>query len=454
MSQSRWPGVVVWIVGAVWLVSAGSVMAQDEASSSAVSRLESRLEQLDQEVRILKRQMEIEKEAATTKGKETAVVSASKDGFTIQSADKAFQLKLRGYMQADGRAFLENEPGNSTFLLRRVRPVFDGTLWKNYEFRIMPELAGGTSSLTTVLVDAYIDANLWKEARFRFGKFKAPFSIERLQTVTDDPFIEFGLPVNLAPNRDVGVQVSGDFFDSALSYAVGAFNGSANNSSNDVDTDDDKDVVARVFAHPFKPLGPGLFQNLGVGVATSFGHQEGTPGSFRSPGQQTVFSYRSDVTADGAHVRVSPQAYYYWGPVGVLSEFIWSRQTLKRAGVAQDIGAAAWQLAVSYALTGDEVTYKGVNVKQPFDLQQGTWGAVELVGRYSGLVVDKDAFINVAQQSASIQRADAVAIGVNWHLSRNLKWMLDCERTQFNGGSANGDRDSEKVVLTRWQLSY
>ena len=38
------------------------------------------------------------------------VTANSKDGFSINSGDGNFQLKIRGYLQADGRIFVEDPP--------------------------------------------------------------------------------------------------------------------------------------------------------------------------------------------------------------------------------------------------------------------------------------------------------------------------------------------------------
>jgi len=421
--------------------------AQDEAR---IQKLEQKLESLDQELRIVKRQLENERESATNKAKETAVVVASKDGFALQSADKNFQLKVKGYIQADGRFFAGNEPANSTFLSRRVRPIIDGVLYKDYEFRLMPDFGNGT----TALVDAYIDANYWKELKFRVGKFKAPVGLERLQSVTDDPFVEFGMPVNLYPNRDTGAQVSGDLFDNSVSYALGIFNGTTDAGSTDLDTDDDKDLAFRVFAQPFKQVGIEPLEGLGVGVATTYGHREGTPSSYRTPGQQNFFSYRSDTFNDGVHKRIVPQAAYYWGPLGVLAEYANTSQKLKRGGVTDNVDAWSWQIATSYILTGEDNSYKGIKIRHPFSLQEGTWGAAEAVARFSSLWVDGDVLDTFANPTTAANRADEFTVGLNWHLNKNVKWMTDYSHTSFNRGDINGDRDNENVIIARLQLVY
>lgn len=443
---SRWN----WLVGLVVALSSvglpGSARADDQLDRETILK---RLDELEQEVRVLKRQLEVSKENTETNAKDTAVVTAGKDGFAIQSADKEFQLKIGVYGQVDGRFFLDNEPASSTFVLRKARPIFEGTLWKDYAFRLMPDFGNGT----TVLQDAYLDVNYWREAKARIGKFKSPFGLERLQSDPISPFMEPGLTTNLVPNRDVGAQLFGDLLDDRITYAIGVFNGVADGGSADTDADDDKDVVGRVFTQPFKDSA-GPLQGLGVGVAASLGHRDGAPASYRTAGQQTFFSYQSNVNADGRHLRFSPQGYYYWGPFGLLAEFVTSTQRLRRAGVTTEVDHAAWQLAASYVLTGEEASYKGVKLRQPFSLKHHTWGALEAVGRLSELVIDKDAFATLAAPSASAQRAQAWDLGLNWYVNKNLKWALDYEQTHFNGGSNGADRDNEQAMLTRWQVIY
>ena len=83
---------------------------------------------LEQEVQLLKRQIEVKEEAEAGKGP-SPVIGAGPDGFFLQSADKNFVIKLRGYTQLDTRSFFgEGDENNvDTFLFRRVRPIVEGT---------------------------------------------------------------------------------------------------------------------------------------------------------------------------------------------------------------------------------------------------------------------------------------------------------------------------------------
>ena len=78
------------------------------------------------------------------------------------------------------------------------------------------------------------------------------------------------------------------------------------------------------------------------------------------------------------------------------------------------------------------------------------------MARYHELDPADDAFLggteSFADPAAAARKASAVAVGLNWYLNENLKWVLDYEQTSFDGGSPAGDRDDEKVVLTRFAL--
>ena len=431
--------------------------------NSADSTLTQRLHELDQKLRILERKWELAQEEAATKAKEAPALVTGKDGFSLKSADSKFQLKLRGYVQSDGRFFLADNEKRfvNTFLMRRIRPIFEGTLDKNFDFYLMLDFGGGT----TAIQDAYVDFRYWPQARVRIGRLKEPFGIERLQSGANLLFVERALPNNLVPNRDVGAQLHGELAKGAIIYAVSVFNGVADGASADNDNGDEKDFVGRLFLLPFKNTSATALQGLGLGVAGSSGTQQGsatTPNLpfYRTPAQQTYFSYRSDATAagtaiaNGKRTRISPQGYFYSGAFGLFGEYVISKQEVTRGTTVANLQNTAWQAAASYVLTGQKVNYRGVTLSKPFEPKDGNWGAFELAARYSKLTIDKNAFPIFADPARSAQTAAAWAVGINWYLNRNAKLAVDYERTDFDGGASTGDRKQEKIIFSRLQISY
>jgi phosphate-selective porin OprO and OprP len=431
---------------------------------ASTAMAEPTLSELDQKVKILERKLEIADEAAVARAKESPSLTASaKDGFSLQSADKSFRLRLRGYVQADGRFFLDDgeEKSTDTFLLRRVRPILEGTLYGNTDFRIMPDFGEGK----TVLQDAYAELKLAPPFNVRAGKFKSPVGLERLQSGTDMAFIERGYPTSLLPNRDVGVQVGGGFASNALTYAVGVFNGVVDGGSGDSDGNDGKDVAGRLFLQPFVASDLESLSGLGFGIAGTVGDPEGTqsaPGlpTYKSVGQQTFFSYRTGtnlagtVIADGNQTRISPQAYYYLGPFGLLTEYALSSIDVRKGSTAGTLDNDAWQVVASYVVTGEKASFKGVTPRRDFKPSAGTWGAVEVLARYGELNVDEGAFGDFADPKKSAESASSAGVGLNWYLNKGLKVSLNYDQTSFEGGDAAGDRPEEKALFSRVQVAF
>jgi len=179
----------------------------------------------------------------------------------VRSADSNFVFKVRGYVQADLRFYADDYPGgtaNDTFLIRRARPIFEGTVYDKYDFRVMLDFASGINSSAAnngFLQDAYLNARFLPEFQVQVGKFKEPVGLERLQSGANLLFVERGYPTQLVPNRDVGVQLQGDLLGGLFRYEAGVFNGVADGGSGDADvSDDEKDIAGRPLRMCWQPV--------------------------------------------------------------------------------------------------------------------------------------------------------------------------------------------------------
>ena len=426
-----------------------------------------KVEELEQRVRVLERKSELEREASVEQAKSSPVISASADGFVIRSADTNFVLRIGGYVHADARVYPNSAPGTAreTFLLRRARPLFEGTVWGQYDYRLLLDFPSGSAASVQ---EAYVNARWWREFQVQAGKFKAPVGLERLQMARNLLFVERGYATQLVPNRDLGVQLHGDILGERLNYRLGIFNGTADGaSSSDLEAADaEKDFAGRLFAEPFRDAQPGVVRGLGIGLGATYGTRKGAPPKFVSPGQQTFFGYRSgagtaaapNVVADGPHWRLVPQGYYYHGPFGLYWEYALSNQRLRRdAGqsLRAERATTAWQVSASWFLTGEDNSWKPVRPRHPFSTRGGGWGAWEVAARIGRLSLDEDRFADFADPATAARRATSWGVGLNWHLNKNLKVNLDFEHTWFSGGTAAVlNRQGEDVILTRVQVAF
>lgn len=385
-----------------------------------------------------------------------AVVAAGRDGFVVRSADSAYQLRVGAYFQSDDRVFLADPQAlaANNIVLRRVRPVLQATVYKYFDFRLMPDFGQGR----TVLFDAYFEARLLPALALRAGKYKPPLGLERIQSATDLRFAERGLPTNLVPNRDVGVQLSGDLARGVVNYAIGVFDGSLDLGTGDADSTDSKDLDVRVFV---QPRGTGL----GIGIATSTGNEQGKLAApslptYLTPGQQAVFRYRGDGTAPntvlaaGRRIRFVPQGTFYAGSFGVMAEYVATTHTVRRAAASARLTHHAWQLAGSWFVTGERAAFRAPAPRRPFDPAAGAWGAFELVARVGALRVDDATFPTFADTAAAIRAERSWGVGVTWHFGRGVKLALDYEHTAFTGGAATGSRGPEHFLVSRFQTAF
>lgn len=448
------------------------------ATEPTLTELLQRLEEQEQKIRVLERKLEIKEEAEQTAATTNPVVRADSRGFSIRSADSRNQLRLRGVLHFDGRNFDDDVTPESadTWLLRRVRPTIEGTLGGIYDFRFTPDFAGGR----TIILDAFASARLAPWAQVTAGKFKVPVGLERLQSANDIRFVERAFPTGLLPNRDLGLSFGGDAAGGLLNYSLGYYNGVSDGGSSDaigdVENDTAGDWSARLFATPFGESDSFALRGLGLGIAATYTDSTGDPANtllttYRTPGQQVFFRYRGNTTAlpqgatyaDGERLRLTPQFYYSYGRFGLLGEYAEvSQDVSRRIGTvtrSDTLDTSAWQLAAHFFLTGEEQSFRGFRPGTRFSLDDGTWGAFELVGRYHEIDFDDDAFTggaaSFADPAASPRSASAWGLGLNWYLNENLKWVLNYERTRFDGGAPGGaDREDEQVFLTRIALGF
>lgn len=381
-------------------------------------------------------------------------VTAGPEGFTLQSGSGDYRLQLRGYAQFDGRFFSGDEGALAvdTFVLRRVRPILQGTLGRSFEFQIMPDFGGGT----TVLQDAWLDFKPSPRLRVRVGKYKSPVGLERLQSATALTFVERAFPTLLVPNRDVGIMVHGELAGGVVAYAAGVFDGAPDGGSLDGDLNDSKDLAGRLFLSPFKKTKSAL-QGLGFGIAGTTGKQSGALPAYKSSGQVSVITILTGITADGTRQRYSPQLSFYSGRLGVLAEYAHSESWVKKPDATRvRLGGSAWEVTASVCLTGDTASYAGVRPRKPFDPAKGQWGALELAARVHGLELDRSAYQSgVVDPARSARSVLAWAVGLNWSLTRNVKQVVDFERATFEGGAAAaGDRAPENALFIRTQVSF
>jgi phosphate-selective porin OprO/OprP len=436
------------------------------ASDQELDQLKQQIQELDQKVRVLEREREIDSDNASAAAKTAPKITVGGNGVIFSSGDSNFVAQIHGLAQLDSRTFFQDGGlnGNDGFLLRRARPILTGTVFHDFNYNFTPDFGGSTVQI----VDAYLNYRYSPELQVQAGKFKSPVGLEQLQSDPVTSFNERSLATDLVPNRDLGVELHGDLFGGVASYALGLFNGGSDYNGTTVNTSfqDDKAFAGRVFFQPWINSSVNPLRGLGFGVGGSYQANHPatntatglTPG-YTTDGQQKFFSYSSGVNASGAGWRVSPQAYYYYGPLSLLAEYVVSDQQVAAAKSA-DLQNTAWEVSGGWVLTGEDASYNGLTPRHPFDPRNNQWGAWQLVARYAGLNVDGKAFQDgFAKSTTSADTATAWAVGLNWYLNKNIRANLSFSHTEFGGFTGKAapgtvPAQSENILFSRVQLAF
>lgn len=395
-------------------------------------------------------------EPAIAASRENRHISFRRDGIWISTEDGHTFVQVHGYVQADDRMFSSttHDEGLDTFLFRRIRPLFEGTVFNNVDFRFMPDFGQNNPQIQEV----FLELTTLPFAKIRVGKFKEPIGLEVLRQDRDLTFPERSIASDLVPLRYIGAQLSGSVLSNTVSYQAGYFDGS-NDGSNGVFTQwaSGNEGAARVFVHPFATTRISVLRQLGVGLGGSTGSQRGAISGLKTIGQTTFFKYSSGAVADGQHNRLAPQAYYYVGPFGLMGEYTISSQEVLNKGLTARVRNEAWQIAGSLVLTGEKNGYSGVRPRNGFEPGRGFdhFGALEVAVRYAQVRIGGNAFPNFANPSTAARFAGGPGFGFNWYLTRYVKLQTDYEHTEFQmAAGAKSSLHSENVLMNQIQLSF
>jgi phosphate-selective porin OprO/OprP len=468
--RQLWLGLVL-IVG---FTSTSAQAQQLTPDQQKIQQLEQKIEDLDRRLRFAEAKTEGAPASAVTSqtgsqrptnagvaagtipaGEPNSVglVTAGPSGFTVQSGDGDFVLRIGADLQTDIRTFTGK--GSSSLLdqilLRRVRPTFSGTVYKYIDYFFRPDFGQGS----VIIYDAYVQLNYIPHFAIRAGKFKPPVGLERLQSDDDTSFIERGLPTLLVPSRAIGFQIAGDIVNHRLGYQIGVFDPVPDNSLSDTAPGNSRDYTARLFATPFQPNENAL-SGLGFGFAAQGGNVDGVAlPAYKTVGQNTFFNFASGVISAGHRTSIAPQAFYYLGAFGLLAEDTVTEEEFQKATVRRDVAFRSWQVQASYVLTGEKKSYGSPNPKHPFDLANHGWGACEIAARTGDFRVAPGMFASgFASLTTSPKFAREWVAGVNWYLNRVLRISADYGHTNFVGGAVGADRAAERVILGRFQLNF
>src|SRR5580658_7965479 len=141
-------------------VNADPTSDEIQAMKQQIQALSQKLEELEQK-----------HNAETAIRTNAPFITAGQNGFSLQSADTNFVLKLSGFAQVDARDYISPAAGaKDTFYIRRMRAIASGSVYHDFEYYMQTDFSAGNTATTTndaFLQDAYVNIHHWDALQFQ-----------------------------------------------------------------------------------------------------------------------------------------------------------------------------------------------------------------------------------------------------------------------------------------------
>ena len=434
-----------------------------------------RLNALEFKVRALEtRNAELETALDTANGRVETVTSKVNKGLASNGIVPTFSdpsgtttFKVRGVIDADYVAFNERRGGydfNNGTAFRRARLGFEGTAFKDFNWRIEADFAGNSVNLQ----DAYVQYVGFKPLQITLGQHKAPFGLESNNSDNYNVFLERGIfnvaASNLGAERKIGLSLA--YVKPNFTAIAGVFgenesigraaDQTAPVTPNAADTPDEGwGFNARATWEPLLAerrivhLGAGAYWRTGLRSATAIGARISDRPNVRVDNGNII---DSGVIADAdTAFYAGAEAAAVLGPLTVAGEY--GRLSIDRQGAVPSADFDGFYVYATYFLTGESRPFKNGNfdrVKPIENFGRGGLGAWELAVRHDR------ADLSETPTARAGNKAHSWTAGLNWYWNPNIKLQFNYIRFSGDntpldpvGAIAKGD-----VLATRLHIDW
>ena len=221
--------------------------------------------------------------------------------------------------------------------VRRVKPLFEGTLFGDFDYKVQIDFGGGSVSLQDVYMSYY---GLPCFANIRVGHMKEPFSLEEL---TNDEWLEFTerssmnafVTAGSESDRNTGAMAFNTELDQRMTWAVGGYMQQENKSGTSFQDYDATNIAARLTFLPWYCDNGCELLHLGFGYRHLFrSDNENSVSAAVTAGNELAFEntpewhLASMDTVDTGPIassgvdQIDPEFAFVYGPFSVQGEFI------------------------------------------------------------------------------------------------------------------------------------
>jgi len=332
---------------------------------------------------------------------------------------------------------------NSAYF-RRARFGFEGTLARDWDYRVLLELGGSGTEGPTRINDAYVIYSGFAPFRFQLGAFSPPANMDDGTSVEDSLLIERATPAELSRTLGgadgrigLGVRSGGKRWMGALTFTSRTVND------------------AEVFDSQFAALGRFGYlaatssdYNIHVGANATHVFQPPDAGSSAAGARYGIrFRDRPEIRVDSTRLIDSntidaDSAYSAGVEFGanyknffMQAENFWYGISRRAPSTLDDPSFEGYYVEGSWLITGESRRYnmtngsfQGPKALKPFSGKKGGPGAWELALRFSHTDLNfHEGSDGTAAAADSVRGGvqDILSFGVNWYPISNLKFMLN-----------------------------
>jgi len=353
-------------------------------------------------------------------------------------------VKINGRVQYD-LEFLSRENASDNFAgneFRRVHLSVAGKIAPNLKYKVEVNFANGSLGFR----DVYMQYTTKKIGNFALGSMAEPTGLDMMTSSKYSPFFERAMLTSLQDFR-WGTGFHYDNFKllkGKMTFQMAITNKGVNGEGFvDKNLDDGVNYITRVTSAPFQNKDKHQVVHIGL----NFASRPYKELSFRA---ENHLGSKYNYVFDGADRRTEIGAEFgsTFGALSVQGEYKQQSYNVENL----DYLMSSYYAMVSFFITGEHRPYKNAafgRVKPIKDINNGGFGAFELLARYSSMNASDDVVANTNNLALPSQ-INNVSLGMNWYLTSYARVMYNFIYTDDNNitdGKLTGH-------LVRFQLDF
>jgi len=448
-----------------------------EAMWRRVQKLERQLAERDAAEKKSKEQAKKKQQADEAKKAEADRKKAEEEAKKADPRRQKFVTRPFGRIHVDAVTFDQDQANIDTVGnalngvdIRRARLGVEGEGYGRYFYRFDVDFVTLDQQVATrpVIVDAYLDIQQldWL-GNLRVGHFREPFSLERLDSTHDLPFLERSNPVNvLSPFRNVGAMVFNNNEEETVTWASGLFFENTNELGETLRDQTPLAFTTRATWNPWYELDEEChdLRMFALGASYSFRHTTGVTRNFGIPPEVVVkegvlrrtpnFVNTGQIAVGDLNL-VGLEAVTVLGSLSLEGEYLF--MTGAQPGTGGDIFFQGGYVEALYFLTGEHRNYLRktgnfgpVTLRDPFVVttdeagcRRNGLGAFEVAARLSWLDLDHE-------RIRGGELTD-LTLGLNWYYTQRSRVMFNYIRAMLDRSNRDSDAD---IFGVRFQYAF